>query len=67
MSDDRIRQPKSVGELMDILRRMVIDGQGFVHSGGLVYVFTKDGTKIYTEEEFAEIDRSRNGRDNTCK
>ena len=56
---ERICEPKSIGDLMEILRQKVIEGQGFVHSNGMVYVFTEEGTKIYTEEEFAKI----NGKD----
>ena len=52
---ERISESKIIEDLMDILKQKVIEGQGFVHSNGMVYAFTEDGTKIYTEEEFAKI------------
>ncbi len=52
---------KSIAHLIQTLNKKI--SSGVVHCDGRYYVFSSDGTKIYTEKEYEEI----NGSNNTCK
>ena len=59
---ERISEPKSVGELMQMLYDRIEANGGYCDAGDFVYRFTPNGTFVWPKDEFDETIIGKGGK-----